>query len=68
MGVREGEKMKKFALGEICVIVVGLFAPAAASSLGMWGLLLLSPICGYAGYYFYHEMRGEIILKENGRD
>ncbi|MEK6829691.1 MAG: hypothetical protein AABY15_06225 [Nanoarchaeota archaeon] len=59
--------MKRFTLGEICFIVIGIFAPATTSSLGIWGLLLLSPICGYAGYYFYHEMKGEITIKENGR-
>lgn len=60
--------MKKFTLGEISFIVIGLFAPATTSMLGIWGLLLLSPICGYAAYYFYHEIKGNILLKENGRD
>ena len=59
--------MKKFTFGEIYFIVLWIFAPATTSSLGIWGLLLLSPICGYAGYYFYHEIKGEITIKENGR-
>lgn len=49
----------KFSIGEISFIIVGLFAPASVLTFGWWGNLLLCPICAYAGYKFYQDMKKE---------
>jgi len=59
-------KPKKYTLGEISFIVIGLFAPATLSIFGVFGTLLTGILCAYAGYCFYHreDKKIKIIKKE----
>jgi len=40
-------------IGKWCIIIICASAPITVQqAMGDWGLLLLCPVCGYAGYCF----------------